>query len=121
MEMEEEMEEDSICRLPWKEIRGIGRRRNGQVLQVIEEEEETSQMTPPTPAPSEDRFFMDWSSIRMRSLPVRTPPQSISVRERGQEINQTTIQISQPGSEPSQMGVTDNAPHRDLPHAISWA
>ena len=39
-------------------------------------------MTPPTPAPSEDRFFMDWSSIRMRSPPVRMPPQSILVRER---------------------------------------
>ena len=45
--------------------------------------QESQQMTPPTPAPSEDRFFKDWSSIRMRSPPVRTPPQSILVRERG--------------------------------------
>ena len=43
------------------------------------------------------------------------PPQSISVRERGQEINHTTIQTSQPGSEPTQMGVTDNTLHEDLP------
>ena len=55
----------------------------------------------------------------MRSPPVRIPPQSISVRERGQEINQTTIPTSQPGSEATQMGVTDNAPHEYLPHATS--
>ena len=44
----------------------------------------------------------------MGSPLVRTLPQSISVRERGQEINQPTIQASQPGSEPIQMGVTEN-------------
>ena len=32
VEMEEEMEEDSIPRPLWKEIREIGRKRNGQVL-----------------------------------------------------------------------------------------
>ena len=32
MEMEGEMEEDSIPRPLWKEIREIGRKRNGQVL-----------------------------------------------------------------------------------------
>ena len=83
--------------------------------------QESQQIAPPTPAPSEDRFFMDWSSIRMRSLPVRMPPQSISVRERGQEINQTILPTSQPGSEPTQMGVTDNAPHEDLPSTTSSA
>ena len=83
--------------------------------------QESQHMTPPTPAPSEDRFFTDWSSIRMRSSPVRTQPQSISVRERGQEINQTTIPTSQPGSEPTEMGVTDNAPHEDLPSTTSVA
>ena len=66
MEMEEEMGEDSIPRLPWKEIRGIGRRRNGQVLQVMEEEKENHCFFPhntrittndsTTLAPSEDRF-----------------------------------------------------------------
>ena len=34
MEMEEEMEEDSIPRPLWKEIREIGRKRKGKVLQV---------------------------------------------------------------------------------------
>ena len=32
---------------------------------------------PPIPAPSEDRFFTDWSSLGSGSAPVRTPPQSI--------------------------------------------
>ena len=36
------------------------------------------------------------------------------MRERGQEINQPTIQTSQPGSEPIQMGVTENALQEDL-------
>ena len=52
---------------------------------------------------------------------MRTPPQSISVRERGQEINETTILTSQPGCEPTQMGVTDNTPHEDLPSTTSLA
>ena len=52
---------------------------------------EPQQRTPPTPAPSEDRFFMDWSSIRMGSPLARTSPQRILVKERGQEINQPTI------------------------------
>ena len=77
--------------------------------------QESQQRTPPTPAPSEDRFFMDWSSIRTGSPLVRMPPQSILVRERGQEINQTTIQTSQPRSEPTQMGVTENTLQEDLP------
>ena len=60
--------------------------------------QEPQQRTPPSPAPSKDRFFMDWSGIRTGSPLVRMPPQSILVRERGQEINQPTIQTSQPGS-----------------------
>ena len=69
--------------------------------------------TPPTPAPLEDRFFTDWSSIGMGSPLVMTPPQSILVRERGQEINQPTSQTTQPGSEPAQIGVTENALQED--------
>ena len=83
--------------------------------------QESQQLTTPTPVPSEDRFFTDWSSIRTRSPPMRTPAQSTLMRERGQEINQATILTSQPGSEPTQMGVTDNAPHEDLPLATSLA
>ena len=51
----------------------------------------------------------------MGSPLVRTPSQSILVRERGQDINHTTIQTSQPGSEPTQMGVTENTLQEDLP------
>ena len=71
--------------------------------------QELPHRTPPTPAPPEDRFFTDWSSIRMGSPLVRTTPQSVPVRERGQEINQPTIQTTQCGPEPAQIGVTENA------------
>ena len=75
---------------------------------------EPQQRTPLTPAPSEDRFFMDWSSIRTGSPLVRTSPQSILVRESGQEINQTNIQTSQPRSGLTQMVDTENALQEDL-------
>ena len=58
---------------------------------------------------------MDWSSKRTGSPLVRMPPQSILVRERGQEINQIAIQTSQPSSEPACMGVTENTLQEDLP------
>ena len=44
-------------------------------------EQELPHKTPPNPAPSEGRFFTDWSSIGMGSPLVRTPPQSVLVRE----------------------------------------
>ena len=47
MEMEGEMEEDSIPRPLWKEIMEISRKRNGQVLQVMEEGGETTLFLPP--------------------------------------------------------------------------
>ena len=53
----------------------------------------------------------------MGSPLMRTPPQNILVRERGQEINQPTIQTTQPGSEPAQIGVTENALQED--HIVS--
>ena len=83
--------------------------------------QELQQRTPPTPAPSEDRFFMDWSTIRTGSPLVRMPPQSILVRERGQEINQITIQTSQPGFDPIQMGVTENSLQENLPSTTPLA
>ena len=124
MEMEEEMEGGFIFRHLQKGIRETDRRRNGQYLQVLEEEVETflflppqneksPHRTPPTPAPSEDRLFTDWNSIRMGSPLVRTPPQSVLIRERGQDINQPTAQTTQPGSEPAQIGVAENALQED--------
>ena len=44
---------------------------------------------------------------------MRTPPQSVPVRERGQDINQPTVQTTQPGLEPAQIGVTENALQED--------
>ena len=69
--------------------------------------------TPPTPAPSEDRFFTDWSSLGMGSPLVRTPSQSVLVIEMGPDINQPANQTTQPGSEPTQIGVMENALEED--------
>ena len=60
---------------------------------------------------------MDWSSIRTGSLLVRMPPQSISMGERGQEINQTTPQTSHPISGQTHMGATEDALQEDPPTA----
>ena len=65
------------------------------------------------PAPLEDRFFTDWSSLGSGSPHVRMPPQSVLVREIGPDINQPVNQTTQPGSEPTQIGVTENALQED--------
>ena len=78
---------------------------------------------PPTPAPSEDRLFMDWSSIRSESPPVRTPPQNIPVggvlttseMEGMHETGQTALQPPQPISEQIHMGTADNAIQEKFP------
>ena len=75
--------------------------------------QESPYRTPPTPAPSEDRFFTDWSSIGMGSPLVRMPPQSVPIREGGQDINQPANQTTQPGSKPTQTEVTENALQED--------
>ena len=67
---------------------------------------------PPAPPPSEDRLFTDWSSLE--SPCARTSPQSVSVRETGQSINQPDNQTTQPGSEPAQIGAMGNALHDDV-------
>ena len=50
----------------------------------------------------------------MGSPYARTSPQSVSVREAGQNINQPDNQTTQPGSEPAQIGTTGNALHDDI-------
>ena len=67
---------------------------------------------PPTPPPSEGRLFTDWSSLE--SPHARTSPQSVPIRETGQVINQPDNQITQPGSEPVQIGAMGNALHDDI-------
>ena len=74
--------------------------------------QKTLQRTPPTPAPSEDRLFTNWSSLE--SPHVRMPPQSVPIRETGPDINQPINQTTQPGSEPSQIGAMGNALHDDI-------
>ena len=119
------MEEEFIPKALWKEMRDIGRKKNGQVLQVMGEKEEiflsppsaankSHQRTPPTPTPSEDRFFTDWSSVRTGSPIIRMPPQSISMGERRPEINQIAPQTSHPISEQTYMGVIEDALQEDL-------
>ena len=73
------------------------------------------QRTPPTPVPSEERLFTDWSSVRLGSPLVRTPPQSILVGERGHETNQITPQSAHPISEQTHMGIAENAIQENLP------
>ena len=75
--------------------------------------QESPHRTPPMPAPSEDRFFMDWSSLGSGSPHVRMSPQSVPVRETGPDINQPANQTTQPGTEPTQIGVMENALQED--------
>ena len=63
---------------------------------------------PPTLPPSDVRLCTNWSSLE--SPHARTSPQSVPIRERGQNINQPDNQTTQPGSEPTQIGAMGNAP-----------
>ena len=65
-------------------------------------ERRESSRAPPTP-PSEDRLFTDWSS--QDSPRVRTSPQTVSVQDTEQVINQPHNQTDQPGTEPAQVEV----------------
>ena len=53
------------------------------------------------------------SSLGTGSPLVGTPPQSVLVREIGPDINQPATQTTQPGLEPTQIGVTENALQED--------
>ena len=64
---------------------------------------------------------MDSSSIRTGSSLVRMPPQSILMREIGQEINQTALWTSHPISGPTRVGVTEDALQEDSPNTASPA
>ena len=64
---------------------------------------------------------MDWSSVRTESFLVRTPPQSISVRERGHETNQTAPQPSNPVTEQTHMGVAEDVLQENLPTTTATA
>ena len=103
---------DTLCTPLYSERRSY-QRRGRDVPVSFPTEQELPHRTPPTPAPSEDRIFMDWNSIGMGSPPVRTPSKTVLVRERGQDIDQPAAQTTQPGSEPAQIGVKENALQED--------
>ena len=86
----------------WSVLTCIERRENDTVGQE-------SHRAPPTPPPSEDRLFTDWSSLD--SPRARTSPQNASVREIEQVMNQPDNQTIQPGSEPAQIEAMGNALH----------
>ena len=81
----------------WSVLTSIERREDDTVRQE-------SQRAPLTPSLSEDRLFIDWSSLD--SPQARTSPQNASVRETEQDINQPDDQTNQPGSEPAQIEAT---------------
>ena len=65
-----------------------------------------SSRDPPTPPPSEDRLFTEWSSLD--SPTVRTSPRNVSLQDTEQIINQPDNQTVQPGTEPAQVEVEGN-------------
>ena len=71
-----------------------------------------SSRAPPTPPPSEDRLFTNWSSLD--SHRVKTSPQNFSVQDTEQVINQPDNQTDQPGTEPVQVEVTGNTLNDDV-------
>ena len=89
----------------WSILASVERRDDSPVRQE-------SHRTPPTPPPSEDRLFTDWSSLD--SPHARTSPQNASVRETEQNINQPDNQSTQPGSEPAQIEAMGNALHDNV-------
>ena len=127
------MVEGFIPKALWKEMKGSqaeewsdpaseGRRRSDVPIYSLTTHSR-HQRTPPTPAPSEDRLFTDWSSIGSRSPPVIPPPQSVPMGgtlitpgiEGIHETEQAAPQPSQPISKESHIGTTRCAVQEDLP------
>ena len=71
-----------------------------------------SSRAPPTPTPSEDRLFTNWSSLD--SPRVRTSPHNVLVQDTEQVINQPDNQTDQPGTEPVQVEVMGNTLNDDV-------
>ena len=89
----------------WSVPASVERREDDTVRQE-------SHRAPPTPPPSEDRLFTDWSSLD--SPRARTSPENDAVREMEQDINQPDNQTTQPGSEPVQIEAMGNALHDNV-------
>ena len=79
--------------------------------------------THPTPAPSEDKLFTDWSSIGSRSPPVVPPMHSVPIEGTPitpgmgdiHEAEQAALQPSQPSLLGSHIDTMDHADQEDLP------
>ena len=91
----------------WSLLTSAERREEGILIR-----QKSPHRTPPTPAPSEDRFFTNWSSAG--SPHVRMLPQSVLVVETEQNTNQPVNQTIQPGLEPTQIGVTRDSLQNDI-------
>ena len=93
----------------WSDPTSEGRRRSDVPIYSP-----TTHRTPPTPAPSEDRLFTDWSSIGSRSPPVIPPLQSVPMGgtlitsgiEDICKTEQAALQPSQSVSQESHIGAT---------------
>ena len=119
------MEEDSILKPLWRNQRDRQEEewsspasdgREGRDIPVsCPTVQESQQSTPLNPAPSEDRLFMDWSSIRTGSPLVRMPPQSIPVKERGKKLIKQLYRHPILCSGPTCIGVTENVLQEDSP------
>ena len=70
------------------------------------ERHESPRAPPPAPPPTEDRLFMDWSSID--SPRERTSQRDVSARNTELNIIQTDNQTDQPGSEPVRIEAMGN-------------
>ena len=106
----------------WSDPASEGRRRgDAHIYSPIAQNRHPG--TPPTPAPSEVRFFTDWSSTGSRSLPVVPPTQSVPIEETSItpgmgdacEIEQAALQPSQPISQRSHLNASGQAFQVDLP------
>ena len=85
----------------WSIPTNVERREND-----TERHESPGAPPPPTPPPTEDRLFMDWSSID--SPRERTSQHNVSARNTEQNIIQTDNQTDQPGSEPARIEAMGN-------------
>ena len=105
----------------WSDPASDGRRNDAPISSPMAHSQQSR--TPPTPAPSEDRLFTDWSSIKSGTPPVIPPPQSIPIGdvlmtpeiEGMPETDQPTQQPYQPSSEQTYIGTADSVVQGNFP------
>ena len=86
----------------WSDPVSEGRRRS-DVHNYSPTAQSRHPRTPPTPTPSEGRFFTDWSSVGSRSPPVVPPRQSVPIEETSITPGMGDVcEAEQAASQPSQ-------------------